>query len=117
MSKSDAAYLRDLLQELDDVVAFTVDGEKAFMADVKTQKAIIRSYEVVGEICKRLSPDLRTENTQIDWRTLITFRDFLAHNYEFITLRYIWDAVQDLPNLRASVEVILAALPEDGDED
>jgi uncharacterized protein with HEPN domain len=117
MSTSDAAYLRDLLRELDDVVAFTVDGKAAFMTDVKTQKANIRSYEVAGEICKRLSPNLRTENIQIDWRTLITFRDFLAHNYEFITLRYIWDAVQDLPNLRASVEVILAALPEDGDED
>jgi uncharacterized protein with HEPN domain len=84
MSKTNSDYLRDLLQELDDVSAFTVDGEAAFMGDVKTQKAVIRSYEVIGEICKRLPAELRDANPQIDWRRLITFRDFLAHNYELV---------------------------------
>lgn len=88
MSKTDSDYLQDILQELEDIAAFTTEGETAFSQDVKTQKAVIRSYEVVGEICKRLSSDLRSNNAQIDWRKLITFRDFLAHNYELIALRY-----------------------------
>jgi uncharacterized protein with HEPN domain len=87
MSKTNRDYLEDLLQELDDVAAFTVDGEAAFMNDVKTQKAVIRSYELAGEICKRLPVELRAANPQIEWHKLITFRDFLAHNYELIGLR------------------------------
>ncbi|MCB9454151.1 MAG: DUF86 domain-containing protein [Anaerolineaceae bacterium] len=114
MSRSDVDYLRDIIQELDDIIAFTQEAdEKAFVADIRTQKAVIRSYEVIGEICKRLPSALRTNNAQIDWRRLITFRDFLAHNYDVIAVRYIWDAVQDVPALRAAVEAMLASLPED----
>jgi uncharacterized protein with HEPN domain len=117
MSNHNADYLRDILQELDDIAAFTADGKDAFMADVKTQKAVIRSYEVIGEICKRLPADLRAAYPQVDWRNLITFRDFLAHNYELIGLRYVWDAVEDLPTLRAAIEALLGSLDEDSGSD
>lgn len=113
MSKGTADYLRDILQELDDILAFTVDGKAAFMQDVKTQKAVIRSYEVIGEIGKRLPNAFRATNSQIDWRKLITFRDFLAHNYEWIGLRYIWDAVEDVQHLRTEVQALLESLPDD----
>lgn len=117
MSKTTINYLYDILQELDDILAFTVEGETAFMQDVKTQKAVIRSYEVIGEIGKRLSDDFRTANTQINWRRLITFRDFLAHNYELIGLRYVWDAVKDVHNLRGTIQALLESLNDDVDKD
>lgn len=113
MSKTTADYLHDLVQELDDILAFTTEGEAAFMQDVKTQKAVIRSYEIIGEIGKRLPDDFRTANTQIDWRRLITFRDFLAHNYDLIGLRYVWDAVKDVNNLKAAVQALLVSLADD----
>ncbi len=113
MSRTNADYLRDLLRELDDIIAFTAEGETVFMQDVKTQKAVIRSYEVVGEIGKRLSEEFRNGYVQIDWRRLITFRDFLAHNYELIGLRYVWDAVKDIHNLRTAFQTILESLPAD----
>ncbi len=116
MSKNTADYLNDLLQELDDILTFTTDGEAAFMRDVKTQKAVIRSYEVIGEIGKRLPDDFRTASPQIDWRKLITFRDFLAHNYEFIGLRFVWDAVKHAPQLRAAIQALLEGLPADEDD-
>lgn len=113
MTKKTAEYLQDLLQELDDIAAFTLEGETVFRADRKTQKAVIRSYEVIGEICKRLPPELREVNPQIDWRKLITFRDFLAHNYDLVALRYIWEAVEDQPNLRATVQALLDGLEDE----
>jgi uncharacterized protein with HEPN domain len=117
MSKTPVDLLRDLLQELDDVTDFTREGKTAFWEDVKTQKAVIHSYVVVGEICKRLPEDLRTANPQIDWRRLIQFRDFLAHNYDVIALRFVWAAVEDVPNLRALVAAMLAAqAAADGNE-
>jgi len=89
MSRSHADYLHDFLRELDDIAAFTAEGKAAFMVDLKTQKAVIRSYEVIGEICKRFSDDWRASHPRIDWHKLITFRDFLAHNYDIIALRYM----------------------------
>lgn len=101
--KRSSEYLRDLLNELNDVAAFTANGRGSFVNDHKTQKATIRCYEVIGEIAKRLPESIRLTNPQIDWRKLIGFRDFLAHNYEDIILEFVWQAVEDLPNLRAAV--------------
>lgn len=53
--------------------------------------------------------------SQIDWRKLMNFRDFLAHNYDRVVLNNIWAAVEDLPNLRAAVETMLASLPDEED--
>jgi uncharacterized protein with HEPN domain len=114
--KTTASYLRDMLRELDDVAAFTSGGKAVFLADSKTRKAVIRSYEVVGEIAKRLPADLRLANPQLDWRKLIGFRDFLAHHYEEVILDYVWDAVEDLPRLRAAVDAMLATLDEESSD-
>jgi uncharacterized protein with HEPN domain len=111
--KTPTEYLRDMLQELDDVASFISGGKAEFIADSKTRKAIIRSYEVIGEIAKRLPEDLRAANPQIDWRKLIGFRDFLAHHYEEVILDFVWAAVEDRSTLRAAVEVMLAALDEE----
>lgn len=111
--KSVHDYLRDFLDYLGYVADFTTSGRETFMLDRKTQLAVIRAYEVLGEIAKRLPESLRDANPQIDWRKLMNFRDFLAHNYDRVVLYNIWAAVEDLPNLRAAVETMLASLPDD----
>ncbi len=105
--KTNADYLHDLLAELADIAAFTSNGREAFARDRMAQKAVIRSYEVIGEIVKRMSPEIRQSNPQIDWRKLAGFRDFLAHNYDVVILGNIWSAIEDLPNLKATVEALL----------
>lgn len=106
--KQPAHYLRDFLQELADITDFTREGRAAFEADVKTQKAVIRSYEVIGEIVKRFSPEFRAAHPQMDWQKLMRFRDFIAHNYDKVLTRFLWEAVEDLPALQAAVEALLA---------
>lgn len=111
--KSDADYLRDMLLELDDIADFTKDGKAVFMDDSKTRKAVIRSYEVIGEIVKRLSEAVRNEHSEIKWRQLAGFRDFLAHHYEEVILDRIWDAVEDLADLQSKIELVLDAVDSD----
>lgn len=111
--KDEIVYLQDLLAYLQRISQFTADGRDTFLADEKTQFAVIRAYEVIGEIAKRLSQVTRDENPNINWRRLIGFRDFLAHNYEEIILEFVWKAVEDLPNLQAAVEVLLSDFPND----
>lgn len=106
-TKTTVHYLRDLLAELADIAAFTANGREAFASDRMAQKAVIRSYEVIGEIVKRVPPEIRQTNPQIDWRKLAGFRDFLAHNYDIIIFGNVWSAVEDLPHLRTAVETLL----------
>ena len=106
-------YLRDVLEYLSAIEQFTVDGREAFMNDRKTQFAVIRAYEVIGEIIKRLPDKVYDSYPVVDWQKLMNFRDFLAHNYERVLLNNIWVAIVDLPNLRSGIELVLRSMPED----
>jgi uncharacterized protein with HEPN domain len=108
--KEPRLYVQDLLDHLDAVGRFTADGKTGFMADDKTQFAVMRAYEIVGEICKQIPAPLRDSNPQIDWSKLIGFRDYLAHHYDTVILDYVWNAVADMPNLRAKIQAVLDAL-------
>jgi uncharacterized protein with HEPN domain len=44
--------LLDILAAIDDVLSFVEGGREAFMADRKTQAAVIRCFEIIGEASK-----------------------------------------------------------------
>jgi uncharacterized protein with HEPN domain len=88
----------------------TQGGRDVFMATTLIQDAVIRQYEVIGEIAKRLPQELLEAQPSVDWRAIKAFRDFLAHNYDRIDVAIIWDAIAKLPHLKSVVETILRDL-------
>lgn len=89
-------------------------GRDDFFSSLKTQESVIRCFEVIGEIVKRIDPALTIQQPQIPWRQISGFRDILIHQYNRIDLEKVWDSIEhDLPPLRDAAEAILAALPED----
>ena len=110
-------YLQDIVNRIDQIERFTHEGEAAFLADDRTQEAVIRCFEVIGEAIKRLDSELLTQYPSIPWRDFTGFRDVLIHQYDKILLPKVWQAVQeDLAPLRIVVEQMLAELPNDGDQ-
>ena len=53
----------------------------AFMADRKTQDAVIRNLEIIGEAVKRLSPSLTRAYPDVPWRQIAGMRDKLTHDF------------------------------------
>jgi uncharacterized protein with HEPN domain len=105
--KDQRPYLHDLLARIQMIQDFTVEGREDFVQSLKTQESVIRCFEVIGEIIKRLSPDLLTPYPHIPWRQFTGFRDVLIHQYEKIDLKVVWDAIeQDIPQLKAAVEMM-----------
>lgn len=84
-----------------------------FLADGKTQRAVIESLIVIGEaanIILRLDPDLQ-HRVPDAWRSLreaYDMRIVLTHEYFRIDAAIVWDTVKnDLPALDALVESLL----------
>lgn len=113
MSKTNREYLQDIIFYLEKARSFTQNGYFQFIDNEMQQLAVIRVYEVIGEIVKRIPEDFRKQNPQIDWRKLAGFRDFLSHNYDEIILDFVWQAVEDIPTLLRMLESILEDLPPD----
>jgi uncharacterized protein with HEPN domain len=109
--KDDTNYLRHILDEIANVEAFTVGGEEQLKTDRKTQHAVVRSLEVIGEASKRISAELRSDHADIPWRAMAGMRDRLIHDYFGVDLDIVWKVVEmDLPALKGKLAAILADL-------
>lgn len=103
--------LEDILARIVMIESFTAEGREAFMASAKTQEAVIRCFEAIGEIVKRLAPERLAVYPHIPWKQIAGFRDFLLHHYDRVNLDMVWRAVQsDLAPLRTAIEAMLQAL-------
>jgi uncharacterized protein with HEPN domain len=59
MKKDDRLYVIHILECIDRIQRYTVDGGEAFMEDTKTQDAVMRNLQTLAESTQRLSDDLR----------------------------------------------------------
>lgn len=109
----DISYLLDILLYARDARDFTAGMDKeTFLYDHKSQYAVIRCFEVIGEAVKRLSDDIRKAHPNIPWSSMARMRDILIHAYDKVDLDEVWDTVQnDIPPLIAALEIIVP--PED----
>ena len=106
--KDDRVYLLHIRDCLDRIFEYTREGRAAFLADTRTQDAVIRNLEVIGEAAKNVPEDIRAAHPEIEWRKMAGLRDILIHRYFGIDVEIIWDVLQHkLPGLAAQVRRIL----------
>jgi uncharacterized protein with HEPN domain len=105
-------YLNDILEKIKDINAFIegIDYED-LKSDKKTQYAVIRCLEVIGEAAKKIPDKSRTKYPAIPWQEISGMRDKLIHDYFGIDLETVWDTVhEDLTPLKNAVESLLEEL-------
>ena len=108
-SRADRDLLGDILEAVRRARSYTADHSyEQFLEDTKTQDAVIRTLEILGEATKRLSPSLRESHPEIPWKSMAGVRDKLIHDYFGVNFDIVWQIVQD--QLPALAEQIAAAL-------
>lgn len=113
MTKDPRVYLAHILERAARIERYIRDGEAAFLRDDKTQDAVIRNLEVIGEAAKRVPDEYRSLHPAIPWRSMAGFRDVLIHGYEGVDLGRVWStAARDLPVARAAIAAVLPPLDE-----
>lgn len=110
MSKrSDQESLRDIQEAIQRIVEF-VQGQtyEQFLADRKTQDAVVRNLAVIGEATKNLSPRIRRANPDIPWKDLAGVRDKMIHHYFGISYEIVWKmSSEELPQLLTHLQDIM----------
>lgn len=104
----DHLLLRDILECIDNILEFTAEGRAAFLKDKRTQHAVIRNFEVMGEAAKRVSPSLRDAHPEVPWALMARTRDKLIHDYPGVDPLVVWRAIErELQGLRGNIERLL----------
>jgi uncharacterized protein with HEPN domain len=80
----------DLIEDY--TAGFTIDS---FLADRKTQDAVVRNLEVIGQALKDFGIELLIEEMpDKPWAQIAGMRNVLAHEYLGVDMVMIWDTVQ-----------------------
>ena len=93
--RDERVYLLHALDALDAIIEYTADGREAFLSDRKTQDAVIRNIEIIGQAVKGLSEQTRALEPSVAWRQIAGMRDKLIHEYFGVDLTLVWDVVEN----------------------
>jgi uncharacterized protein with HEPN domain len=97
----DAAYLWDMLDAAQTVEQLS-SGLDFFQYsnDRRTQLAVERSLEIIGEAARRVSDSFQNSHPEIPWRQIIGQRNVLIHEYGEVKQERIWKVVKEnIPQL------------------
>lgn len=91
-------YLQHMLEATHTAMAYVDRLDKsAFMADRRTQQAVLHNIMIIGEAAGQLAlaaPELVAACPEVPWASLRGMRNRVAHGYFEIDLDVVWATVQ-----------------------
>lgn len=110
-------YLGHILDAIERCRDYVVDmDEAAFMKDRKTQDAVMRTIEIIGEASnsvRKRYPEVLTTHPEIPFAKAVGMRNVLSHGYFQVDLDAVWKAIHtDLPPVHEAVGSLLASLAD-----
>lgn len=113
MSKKDALripdYLEHILEAIDRIHRYVDDlSEVDFLEDKKTQDAVVRNFEIIGEAAHNIEvyhSAYAEAHSDIPWSLMYTMRNRVAHGYFKVDYELVWLTIQnDLPELHYLIQ-------------
>lgn len=100
-SNNDAVWLACMRTAIAAIQDFTAGMDlAAFLADAKTQAAVLHELMVLGEAMNHMSDAWLEAHPDIPWFRVIGLRNVVVHEYFGVNLVTVWTTIQrDLPTL------------------
>ena len=117
MSRDARLYLDDVVEAAGRIAEYLRGMDyAAFQADRRTQDAVVRNLEIIGEAARALPDEVKASAPEIDWRKVVGLRNILVHHYFGVNLPIVWDLVQTkLAALSMACRRLSVAFAPDGD--
>ena len=108
-------YLDHMLEAARQACAYAQGMSKEeFLADKRTQQAVILNLILIGEEATKLLKDddaFADQYPQVPWRSMKGMRNRIAHGYFEINLDTVWETIQTaLPSLIEQLPAIREAM-------
>ncbi len=105
-------YLGQMWEAIHRINAYVTDLDRlAFDTDTRTQDAVIRNLEVIGEAARHIQqhdPGFVAAHPEVPWVLAYRMRNALSHGYADIDLGTVWNTARtNLPPLERQLPALL----------
>ncbi len=109
MSAEVKKHLYEILRFIEELEAVMSEHDSfgSFSNDAKAVRAAERLYEIIGEATRK-ALEKHSDLPISDSRKIIALRNILAHNYENVAVKILWETASiGIPILKKEVESLL----------
>jgi uncharacterized protein with HEPN domain len=100
--------LRHIQEAISKIIKYTKRGHRRFNNEESIQNSIIYYLQIIGEASNAISYEFRSNHPEIPWRSMISMRNKLIHNYDGIDLDIVWEtATIGIPELEPKINALL----------
>jgi uncharacterized protein with HEPN domain len=102
-------FIKDIKEAIERISNYTAEmSYDTFLLDLKTQDAVVRNIEIIGEATKNLSNDFKKKYKDLDWKSIAGMRDKIIHFYFGVKWDIVWSVIKDkIPKFKSQIENIL----------
>ena len=106
--RRDADYLFDIQEAIRRIAEYTGEfSYEQFRNDTRTQDAVVRNLEIIGEAAKGLSASFRKKHSDIPRKQLAAFHDRLLHPFFGKKHDIVWGVVtEELPTVAEQIKAL-----------
>jgi len=109
MTPRDREILMSIAESIRRIGAYADRAGPAWVEDDMALDAIAKRLEQIGELAKRLPPEMLGRMADVDWKGVKGIREVLVHDDEGVEVDVVVDATAtELPGLLRAVETCLA---------
>jgi len=105
MKKDVGVFVEHVMESIEKIEEYMGGMNKEeFLGDSRTQDAVMRRLEIMGEAVKNIPQEFRDEYPKIPWKQIAGMRDVLIHEYFGVNLERVWKTIKtDLPELKQRI--------------
>jgi len=101
-------FVTDILKSINKIERYveSITFEQ-FIGDDMRRDAVVRNLEIIGEAANQIPEEIQERYSDIPWKSIIGFRNRLAHGYFVIDYKIVWEIVKnDIPLMKRKMEMI-----------
>jgi uncharacterized protein with HEPN domain len=120
MPANDRPNLMAIVDAIDQIQSYTDEIANAndFYENRMVFDATLMNFVLIGEMCGRISDELKGMYPEVEWQKIKDFRNLVAHDYLGIDAEEVWQIIGDkLVPLRGQIELILKDFNADSGSD